>query len=168
MGGTQRAVGSRPVTLILVRHAHAGERNGWRDDDRLRPLSAKGERQADDLVAVLSDLEPKRILTSPALRCRQTVLPLGRSLGLDVIDDDRLLEGAATGRLDSVIDDADGTAIVLCTHGDIIPRILDELIDRGLVIDDAFRWQKASTWVLPHTPEHGWGTAGYLPPPPKR
>ena len=37
--------GSR-VTIYLVRHAKAGERNVWDGDDRLRPLSGRGHLQA--------------------------------------------------------------------------------------------------------------------------
>lgn len=153
------------MTFILVRHAHAGERRRWEGDDRLRPLSEKGLRQSDALVAVVRDLEPKRILTSPAVRCRQTVEPLGRALGLDVIDDDRLFEGSGTPEVTSLADDADETTTVLCSHGDVIPRILDTLLDRGLSHEGSMKWQKASTWILPYSVESGWGWAEYRPPP---
>lgn len=155
------------MSLIVVRHAHAGDRAGWSGADGQRPLSTKGEAQAQQLVQPLAALEPKRILSSSAVRCRQTVEPLGAEVGLDVVDDDRLYEGASRRRVAELLDDVAGTTTVVCSHGDIVPHILDELIDRGMTYDDELRWQKASTWVIEHTRATGWGHARYLPPPAK-
>lgn len=153
------------MPLVVVRHAHAGDRSTWTGDDRLRPLSSRGQVQARALIAPLASLEPKRILSSPAVRCRQTVEPLGAEIGLDVIDDDRLSEGSPPRLVADLLDDLAGTTTVVCTHGDIVPRILDELIDQGMTSDDGFRWQKASTWVIEHSRETGWGHARYVGPP---
>ena len=54
--------------LFLVRHAKAGARAEWRGDDRDRPLSVKGERQANRLVAAFRGKAVDRILSSPTLR----------------------------------------------------------------------------------------------------
>jgi 8-oxo-dGTP diphosphatase len=40
------------VSVLLVRHAKAGDREKWEAPDDLRPLTAKGEAQA--LVDVLA------------------------------------------------------------------------------------------------------------------
>ena len=42
--------------LYLVRHAKAGDRAAWKGDDRLRPLSKEGRRQADSLARLLARL----------------------------------------------------------------------------------------------------------------
>ena len=56
------------------------------------------------------------------------------------------------------------TAAVLCSHGDVIPDLLEQLVAHGIKLKGELRWQKASTWVL--TCEDGHITKGrYLPPP---
>lgn len=67
------------MDLILWRHAEAHEaREG--QDDLDRPLSAKGERQAERMAAWLNRLLPSstRVLASPAKRTQQTVAALER------------------------------------------------------------------------------------------
>ena len=67
------------MDLILWRHAEAEDAVGGRDDMR-RALTARGEKQAARVAAWLDRQLPEgaRILCSPALRCEQTALPLGR------------------------------------------------------------------------------------------
>ena len=67
------------MDLILWRHAEAEDAAEGRDDMR-RALTARGEKQAARVAAWLDRQLPEgaRILCSPALRCEQTVLPLGR------------------------------------------------------------------------------------------
>ncbi|MEZ5252003.1 MAG: phosphoglycerate mutase family protein [Ilumatobacteraceae bacterium] len=80
------------MTLFLIRHAKAGSRSDWDDDDRLRPLSNKGRVQADQLAVVLAAVAPSRLVSSPYLRCVQTLEPLGRLCDLEVVADERLAE----------------------------------------------------------------------------
>lgn len=61
-------------TLYLLRHAESS----WKEDggkDLNRPLSEKGNIQADQVSDHLSSLipPPQRVLSSPALRTRQTL-----------------------------------------------------------------------------------------------
>lgn len=69
------------MDLILWRHAHAGD--PWDDPvrDLDRPLSAKGQRQAERMARWLSRhlTETTRIVVSPARRAQQTVMPLQRA-----------------------------------------------------------------------------------------
>ena len=78
----------------LVRHAKAGDRSDWSGDDRLRPLTKSGQRQAEALADMLDGEPIDRILSSGYLRCLQTVEPLGarRTLSVEPIKD--LEEGA--------------------------------------------------------------------------
>jgi 8-oxo-(d)GTP phosphatase len=57
------------VTVYLNRHAKAGDRDSWADDDRLRPLSGRGHLQARALADLLGDATFDRILSSPFVRC---------------------------------------------------------------------------------------------------
>jgi phosphohistidine phosphatase len=71
------------MDLIFWRHAEAeDEREGLADIDRR--LTARGEKQAARVAAWLDRQLPEgtRLLCSPALRCQQTVLPLGRKFKL--------------------------------------------------------------------------------------
>jgi phosphohistidine phosphatase len=67
------------MDLILWRHAEA-EIIQPGQDDLQRALTTKGERQARRMAAWLNQrlAATTRVLTSPALRCRQTVEALGR------------------------------------------------------------------------------------------
>ena len=88
------------MDLIFWRHAEAeDEREGLADIDR--PLTARGEKQAQRVGTWLDRHLPEgtRVLCSPALRCQQTALTLGRKFKLrDELapggDPEHLLEAA--------------------------------------------------------------------------
>jgi phosphohistidine phosphatase SixA len=112
------------VTSVLLRHASAGHRLDWEHDDHLRPLDARGRRQSADLVEILRPLGVRRVVSSPYVRCVQTVEPLAAALGLQVEQDDRLKEGEGAAAAPLLSE----SGVVCCTHGDIV----DELLGRGL------------------------------------
>lgn len=150
--------------LYVVRHADAGQRSEWKGPDATRPLSGRGERQADGLRDLLADAGATRLLASPFRRCVQTLEPLAEHLGLGVEADERLAEGTgALGALDLAAELADHPA-VLCSHGDVIPDLLDALLRDGIKLRDELRWQKASTWVLTRDGDR-FSKGRYLPPP---
>ncbi len=154
---------SNQRTLYLVRHAHAGKRHSWDGPDAERPLSKKGGRQAEGLVRLL-DVEVKRILSSPAVRCVQTVEPLARHVGLEVQTTEALAEGAPVEpAVELVCSLLDGGA-VLCAHGDLVPEVLEWFAAHGADVDGSQSTAKGSAWAL--TISDGRVTAGrYLPPP---
>jgi hypothetical protein len=41
--------------------------------------------------------------------------------------------------------------VVLCTHGEVIGRLLAELVAEGLVAEDPLDWPKGSTWLVQRT-----------------
>ncbi|MEM9039964.1 MAG: phosphoglycerate mutase family protein [Actinomycetota bacterium] len=134
-------------TLYLVRHAKAGERRTWVGDDRDRPLSHKGERQAEALAERLLRKGATALYSSDYLRCVQTLEPLGGRLGVEVAIDKRLAEDEPFEPvLDLLAEVEDGA--VLCSHGDIIPATVRALHRRGMEVDTPSDWRKASVWVL--------------------
>ncbi len=157
------------MDAFLVRHAHAGDRRKWKGPDDIRPLSEKGWRQAEGLVAVLSGEGVSRLLSSPSLRCVQTVEPLARRLGLEIEETVALAEGVdardVVGLAREVSTGPDDGAVVLSTHGDVIPTLLDALARAdGLVLPDDYPCAKGSTWRL--RSEGGrFVKAEYIPPP---
>lgn len=150
------------VPLLVVRHAHAGERSGWTDDDRLRPLSERGRRQAIALTDLLVVHQLDRIVSSPAVRCTTTLEPLADRLGMKVERDERLMEGATSADVESLLDEVADAA--LCTHGDVIPILLRRLVAGGMAPDRGLRWAKASTWAVERV-DGGWGAGTYIEPP---
>ena len=140
------------MTVLLVRHGSAGERADWSDDDRLRPLDARGRAQADGLVTQLRGWAPRRILTSPYRRCRETVAPLADELALGVEDAVELEEGSTADAVRRLLAQIEEAVIVLCTHGDVVEDVLGGQSEKG------------STWVLGRDGGE-FRRIAYVPPP---
>ncbi len=143
------------MTLFLVRHAHAGSRSGWSgDDDFDRPLSDKGRRQAAHFARAVADRPIRRLWSSPAVRCIQTLDPLTSSLGLPVEIASELTEGAsADGAIQLLLAHVGhvghvGHDYVFCSHGDLIPKVIRRLSAAGMRTDDPNIAAKGSWWAL--------------------
>jgi 8-oxo-dGTP diphosphatase len=142
--------------LLVVRHADAGDKHSWTGPDSLRPLSPTGCRQAEGLVFRLEDYPVDRILSGPTLRCQQTVQPLARDRFLEVEPLAALGVDAGPDQVRAVFWDRALRNAVLCTHGEVIGRLLAELVAEGLVVEglvveDPLDWPKGSTWLLQRT-----------------
>jgi phosphohistidine phosphatase SixA len=61
----------------------------------MRPLSPAGQDQALGLVERFDGVSIARVISSPALRCRQTAEPIAARFGLSVEIDARISEGAS-------------------------------------------------------------------------
>jgi 8-oxo-dGTP diphosphatase len=131
----------------LVRHAHAGNKHGWAGPDRLRPLSGTGRREAHGLLTQLRDYRITRILSSPALRCLETVEPLARRRGLTVERTELLDVDADPAALVALLVDPVAADAVLCSHGELIGTALRRLAEDDTDADSLV-WPKGSTWVL--------------------
>jgi broad specificity phosphatase PhoE len=155
-----------PVTILLVRHARAGRRDRWRGDDRLRPLSKAGKAQAQALPDLLLGIggDQPRLVSSPWVRCIETLAPLAAVLGLAVETDDTLGEGMGDKAVEAMSRWMDGPSGVFCTHGDVVERILGELADHGVNLGRRPQAAKGSVWVLTGS-EGKVRAARYLPPP---
>ena len=142
--------------VYLVRHAHAGKKAQWPGPDLARPLSAQGRREALGLIDQLGAYPLGRVLSSPAERCLQTVQPLAARLGRPVEPEEALgVDGTGAGVLELLA--APGlNQVVLCTHGEIIGEVFEELQRAGIELSDPLRWPKASTWVLQPHGGQGW------------
>jgi 8-oxo-dGTP diphosphatase len=150
-------------TLYLVRHAAAGDRTTWMGKDRDRPLTAKGEAQARGILGRLRDEGLERIITSPYLRCTETVRPLAESIGLELETNDYLAEAAGGKPARALVESLSGQNTVLCSHGDVIPQLLDWMVDEGLRLESSFDCKKGSIWVV-EIESGEFASARYLPP----
>ncbi len=152
------------MDLLVVRHAHAGSKDRWRGDDRQRPLDQRGRREARALADLLASYEPSRVLSSPLVRCLQTVEPLATRLGIVVEQSEAL--GPTTDReaarlLRSLT--SEPRAVVVCTHGETI-----EALQRRLARPDKHSFgpggphEKGSVWLL-RAKGARFTSAAYLP-----
>ena len=149
------------LTSYIVRHAKAGSRERWTAPDRDRPLSAPGRLQAAALARLLAPAT-RAVMSSPYIRCVETVAPLAEAAGLRIEEDDRLAEGAdpewAMDRLSSV------PGSVLCTHGDVMASIVTSLAGARVPMLGGMQWAKAGTWAFDVSLGRIVG-GRYLPPP---
>jgi len=148
----------------VVRHAKAGDRAEWTGDDRMRPLSKPGQRQAEALAEMLEREPIDKILSSGYLRCMQTVEPLGTRRELPVEAVKELEEGAGGESVLRLMQKFHGANVVLCTHGDVVEELLERLIAQGVVQRARANMEKGSTWVLEEKDGKVTG-AKYLPAP---
>ncbi|MGB2875656.1 MAG: histidine phosphatase family protein, partial [Gaiellaceae bacterium] len=118
------------MKVFLVRHASAGKRTEWRGDDRLRPLDERGVRQAELLVEQLAEALFERIVSSPFLRCVQTVEPLAAARGMTVETDEALSEGAGAEAALDLFRRLE-TDLVACVHGDLCVELLGRKARKG-------------------------------------
>lgn len=120
-------------TLTVLRHGKALPRSESTGiTDAQRPLVDRGRGQAEALVPSLAAYGPRRILTSTALRCLQTVEPLAERLGLRVRATDAISQDAWESG-EAAVREVIGKRIrarksaVICSHGPVLPEILHEI-----------------------------------------
>jgi 8-oxo-(d)GTP phosphatase len=148
--------------IFLVRHAKAGSRSGWQEDDRLRPLSGIGRKQAEAIARLLGDEDISRVASSPYIRCVQTVRPLAIAAGVPVEGRPEFAEGedpALAWEWTSAL--TEPTAI--CSHGDVIPAMVEAAEREGARLPGTRECRKGSIWCL----ERRAGvvvSARYMPP----
>ena len=142
--------------LYIVRHAKAGSRRDWDGEDQLRPLSKAGHKQSLAIAKRLGKRGVTTLVSSPYVRCMQTLEPLAKLSGGAVLADDRLAEGDDfSGALDLLSELPDGS--VICSHGDVIPATMAALQRRGCEFLSQPDWRKATVWLLDRD---GTGTIG--------
>jgi phosphohistidine phosphatase len=118
------------IQLGLLRHADAGDPEAWTGDDADRPLSAKGEAQAERLATFLHGVRyaVDAVISSPKVRARQTAEIVADGLGAEVRDDDRLGGPLDLAVIDAILDDAGSPErVVLSGHDPDLSELLNEL-----------------------------------------
>jgi 8-oxo-dGTP diphosphatase len=121
-----------PERFIVVRHAAAGRKRSDPEADALRELDVRGREAAarlPDLVTAM--LVPRHVISSPHLRCVETVEPLAAGVGLRVQLDDRLAPAIASPeelrRL--FVLEIPANAVV-CTHGEVLECLFGREVPR--------------------------------------
>lgn len=132
------------AVVLLVRHASAGDASAWSGADADRPLDERGREQARDLAALLPSYRPVKVIAAPPVRCVDTVSGVASAVGVPLQIDPLFGEDEAPADperhlLEVVVP---GAAIVVCSQGGVIPRILQALLGRP---EHA---RKGSVWLL--------------------
>jgi broad specificity phosphatase PhoE len=152
------------LTIFLVRHVKAGQRPANADvEDRLRPVSKAGQQQARALVDMLDGAKFERLVSSPYLRCIESVAPLASVRSLAIELSDALAEEATLEEALTLFRKHTHGGAVLCTHGNVIPMLLEYFAARGLDLGPSPACAKGSVWAL-ETSDGDVTSARYLPP----
>lgn len=121
---------TRTFAIIALRHGKAVPPSGWDGPDATRPLLHRGLEQADSVAPAIAAWRPKKLLSSTAARCVSTIDPVAMLTGRPV----KLIEGISQDAYE------DGTStvkkivakrverkqtVVLCSHGPVLPDIVD-------------------------------------------
>ena len=137
------------TAIHLIRHAKAKNRLTWEEPDDLRPLTKRGRREAMAIAERLGDEPLSRLVSSPFVRCLETLEPLAVALDLPIETTDLLAEGAdGAGAHDLLISLAESRTIACCTHGDVLFEVVDAIARSGVLLDGPLAVPVASTWVL--------------------
>jgi 8-oxo-(d)GTP phosphatase len=140
-----------PPPLLVVRHGSAGDREHWDGDDEHRPLDDRGRRQAEALVRQLAPFQVDRVVSSPFVRCVDSVEPLARARSVELEEADELAEGSRPEDVARLLDELAGQAAAVCGHGPELQRLFGKM-------------KKGST-VVAEVGEGGLLELGRLPPP---
>ncbi len=140
------------MRIAVVRHGQAVAKKAWTGPDGDRPLTGRGRRQALDLVELLG-VDTTRLITSPAVRCRQTVEPIGLRCGRDLEVSPSLARDVGTvgaTLIRDLVRSASGHAtIVVCTHREVIVEALPLLAkEDGVDLGHRLPGAKGGLWLL--------------------
>ncbi len=120
----------RTQPIVVLRHARARSRNAWKADDQLRPLLKTGSHDSERLVPLLAAYNITRVISSPSVRCVQTVAPYAEMTGWEIETRRRLAEEHATAKgIGKIVEELfdDDQEVVICTHRPVLPQVYDAL-----------------------------------------
>lgn len=133
------SLGSLPhatAPVIVLRHCGAVARTSHRDGDADRPLTVTGRMQADMVGGVLAAYGPTAVLSSPSLRCLETVDPYCRREAVAVEVVPALSEEGHAERPDAAAEllrvlVAESAPVIVCTHRPVLPSLLGAVGQAG-------------------------------------
>lgn len=127
------------MILYFLRHGQAGQRDEWKGDDGLRPLTKQGMKSMVKTADLLADLKLglDLVITSPLARAFQTadIVSDRLKLGEQLIQDDRLAPGFGIDDLALVLQDhVEAQALMLVGHEPDFSITIGALIGGGRVV----------------------------------
>jgi 8-oxo-(d)GTP phosphatase len=157
-------------SVLLVRHASAGSRSKWEEDDALRPLDEEGQEQAEELVRLLSRFGVEEIISADYVRCVQTVQPLSEAIGVPVKEEPLLSERGFPDQKDGAVElirdlGRPGRAVVACSQAQVIPELVERLAaEDGVDLDGEPSVKKGGVWSLSFYDHKLVGAEAFPPP----
>lgn len=139
------------MRLIVVRHGTAKAKGSWKGSDDDRPLTTTGLEQAEAISRRLHRYRPARIVSSPSLRCRQTIEPLATTSGVQIELTKALATDGGRAGIDLALEvvASNVSTAVLCTHRELIVDILPKLAHQhGVSISHRLPGAKGGSWTL--------------------
>ena len=126
------------------------DRSRWAFDDLERPLDDRGREQAEAVLAFFRDRAVRGVWSSQAQRCVETVTAVAEHHAVPLEIRTELTEGARPNDLLELLRDEASTDgdLVLCSHGDLIPEVLNRLLREGMAVRGARGCETASIWEL--------------------
>ena len=123
---------ARTFALVALRHGKAVPPESWDGPDSTRPLMQRGQDQAVSIAGGIAAFGARKLISSDATRCLATLAPLSELVGRPVTVKHGISQDAhAHGQ-----SDVGGVVIkrlarkrsaVLCSHGPVLPDIIDEV-----------------------------------------
>lgn len=154
---------ARTFAIIALRHGKA-EPHGAKGNDADRVLTEHGVAQATSVAHGIAAYRPASLITSTAARCVATIAPTARVTGLDVTETEVISQDAYSGRGERVAKYvrklvSRGETVVLCSHGPVLPQILEAAADatgglRNVRLDRAAALATGEFAVLHVSVEH--------------
>ena len=133
----------------LIRHAKAKNLLEWTEPDDLRPLTKRGRREALAIAQRLQDDPPARLVSSPFVRCVQTLEPAALALDLAIETSDELAEGADGWAALELLRSLSGSPpVACCTHGDVLHEVASAVRASGVELVGPLDAPVASAWVF--------------------
>jgi 8-oxo-dGTP pyrophosphatase MutT (NUDIX family)/phosphohistidine phosphatase SixA len=139
---------ARTFAIIALRHGKATPPSDWPGPDATRPLLPRGERQALSVAPGIAAFRPAQLISSTAVRCTSTIAPAARLTGLTTSQSDVISQDAYTSRgtevrglVEERLDERRTT--VLCSHGPVLPQII-ETVMRATGTADSAKLQRAA------------------------
>lgn len=149
------AFGADTFPLILLRHGKAIAREEWEGDDGDRPLAQVGQIQSIRMLAKYLPFAISEIHSSDAVRCYETVLPMARSLKLEMYYWSELSEyafekdkKAAMNVIEDIIE-SEARALV-CAHNPVLPGIVKKFIGKKSFKELEHPLMPGEAWILHH------------------
>ena len=120
--------------LVVVRHARSRSRSSWSGADPLRPLNPRGRERAEALIPILAAYAVARVVTSPSVRCLDTVAPYAATARTRArlkrdLSEEGFAEQPDRARYHLARLLERGGAAVLCSHGPVLPTLLEHLAE---------------------------------------
>ncbi|MGV9196431.1 histidine phosphatase family protein [Arcanobacterium canis] len=163
------------IPIVLIRHARAKSRSSWAAQnphatEHNRPLTKAGSARARHLVMTLGAYGIQEIISSPWIRCVDTVAPYARAIGSVVRVVDELTESAFvadpqrfTAWMRNRFEQSDLPAVI-SLHRPTLPAVMEVLQDytRAKVFSQIPKkdpWLKTGEMIIAHVTRHASASA---------